>query len=119
MKVDILPTQSKRLTVVRLSLNDVSILLCNVYMQTDISKHIDLYTETLAVISMLCKSTNDDYFIVAGDLNVNFLRPSSNCDLLKSFITDNNLKLVSNFIPNSVDFTFESKGTGSRSLYCE
>ena len=31
MKVDILPTQSKRLTVVRLFLNDVSILSCNVY----------------------------------------------------------------------------------------
>ena len=59
---------------------------------------------------------NDDYFLVAGDFNVDFLRPSSTCDLLKSFITDNNLKLVSNFIPNLVDFTFESKGIVSKSL---
>ena len=56
-------------------------------MSTDISKHIDLYTETLAVISMLCKSTNNDYFIEASDFNVDFVRPSSNCHLLKSFIT--------------------------------
>ena len=83
MNITPINTDSKRLSVVKAVINDVSILLCNVYMPVDNTTNTGLYSEILDEMSSIILKSTDDYIIIAGDLNVDLCRNSPNLKLLK------------------------------------
>ena len=110
-------TVSKRVSVVKVIINDVSIVFFSVYMSDDNVTNTNLYGEILDEISSVLSNSTDEYFIIAGDFNVDLGRNSLNLKLLKSFISYHELEILTSSKHCNIDYTFESKANGSQSLF--
>ena len=94
-------------------------LLFNVYMPTDErgnGEHLSEYQDILAEISTISRSISTSFIVIAGDFNTDFLRNSPQARELKSFREAENLISCKNFPGNNVEFSYECKTTGNRSL---
>ena len=116
MNITPIETNSKRLSVVKAAIKDVSILFCNIYMPVDNTTNNAIYNEVLDEVSSIILKSTDDYVIIAGDLNVDLCRNSQNLKLLKSFISYHKYEILTNSKHCGFDYTFESKANGSRTL---
>ena len=110
-------TVSKRLCAIMIMMNNVSFLLCNVYMPTGTSaSSMEEYRSVLNEIKSIILNNNCIYVIIGGDFNTDFSKTGGNVNLLKSFIEKENLKAVLDHEKNKVLFTYESKSNMSKSL---
>lgn len=113
-------TVSKRLSCIEIMLDDnVELLLFCVYMPCDeqsVGDNLDIYQEVLTEISLICQTKDASNICLAGDLNTDLCRNSPQTRELLQFCDNENLvPLVKNALSNIV-YTYEHKGTGSRSL---
>ena len=110
-------TVSKRLCAVTIMMNNVSFLLCNVYMPTGTSgSSMEEYRSVLNEIKSIFLNSNCVYVIIGGDFNTDFSKTGVNVNLLKMFVEAENLKAVVNHEVNQIQFTYESKSNMSKSL---
>ena len=85
-------TNSPRICAVKMTSNNISIIVISVYMPTDEDVHFVTYGDVLDEISSIINSHDNFDIILGGDLNVDFSRIGSrNLDLLKCFITQEQL----------------------------
>ena len=71
-KVEYINTQSKSICALKLHVNNICILLVNVYMpSTDKREDLDEYETILQEISSICIKSSTQYLILAGDWNAN------------------------------------------------
>ena len=111
---------SKRICAVKIKLQclDSHILLINMYMPTDSGGlHVLDFQNTLMEASAIIHAHETPYIIVGGDLNTDISRVQSRQRLaLLDFVQRENLLLALNHQLANVDYTYESKANGSRSL---
>lgn len=112
-KVQRISVPSKRVCAVIICLEDVRLLLCNVYMPQNDSP-IE-YEETLQSLSNICFENNVDRIIIGGDMNVDTSRAGDrNLAPLLRFMVNEHLRFGT--LHGEVDFTFESKINGYKSV---
>ena len=110
-------TVSKRLCAIMIMMNNVSLLLCNVYMPTGTSaSSMEEYRSVLNKIKSIILNNNCIYVIIGGDFNTDFSKTGGNVNQLKLFIEKENLKAALDHEVNKVLFTYESKSNMSKSL---
>ena len=70
----------------------------------------------LAEMSVICQNNPTSFIIAAGDFNSDFSRDTLQVNELKQFCIDQSLESCG-FLPNSnINYTFECKKSGSRTL---
>ena len=121
-KVEPVRFNSTRLCGVIISANYLSspILLTSVYMPADTlydKNNSDEYSSILSEITSLSNDLNISSVIIGGDFNTDFDRVNSlHTKELNLLCTNFEYVPWINCVPNSVDFTFESKIDSSKSL---
>ena len=110
---------SFRVTAVTVTFpNDVTLLAINVYMPCDDRRKHEKYhilQEVLNDIQTLICDIKHDCVIIAGDLNCDFGRNSPHVTAINEFMQAADMKNCLDHILANIPFTFESKGTGTRS----
>ena len=119
LKVTPIISNCKRLCVVSIAIENVNVVLCNLYLPSSCANHSDKlseYSETLNTVSGLLVELEFDYVIVGGDLNTDFRRLGSKAvTLFESFMLKESLQIFSSD-NNQIDYTFQSKIDGSESI---
>ena len=119
-KIDPVQFQSLRICGVIVSTSDINILLVSVYMPTDTTtdhNNMDEFNSILQEIVSLSASLDIYNVIIGGDLNTDMSRMSSlHTKALSDFLATNQYSSWINCSVNDIDFTFESKITGTKSL---
>ena len=119
-KIEPVSTSSHRLCAIKICQGDNNILICNVYMPCDVN-HVESnnnFDSVLSEISVICEQQCCNQIIIGGDLNTDLSRINSyHTKKLKSFVDHEYLRFALNH-PNckGIDFSYESKIDGSRSL---
>ena len=75
LKVTPMISNGKRLSVVSKAIENVNVVLCNLYLPSSCANHsdkLDEYSETLNTVSGLLAELEFNYVIVGGDLNTDF-----------------------------------------------
>jgi exonuclease III len=111
--------ESKRVCAVtikqELLLNDT--LLINIYMPTDAPQNIREYNSVLQEVSAILAANNATDIIIGGDLNTDLSRTgSAHTRALIHFLENENLICGKMHNISDVDYTYESKISGARSL---
>ena len=110
---------SNRVCAVSITMNNVTLLIVNVYMPCDslsVTEQSREFQNILDEISGKCEETNIDNVIIGGDFNTDFSRLRSlNTNALKVFMQSEELKCPLFHELFTIDFTFESKANGERS----
>ena len=94
-KVKFIPVDNKNMCAMLIEVNDISILLCNLYMpfengSADVN---DKYENILNTVSSTFSGCEADYLVIGGDLNTNFNRTSSHhTSTLTDFIISDDLQ---------------------------
>ena len=117
--VNALKNQSNRVCAVNISMNSYNILLCNVYLPVynmPVNTFIEGLNEVFNHLSSLINGCNVDHVVIGGDFNTSFSRKGHNTDLLLSFMDKEYIHCGLEYSESSVDFTFERKSSGSRSI---
>ena len=109
-------SQNKRICAVTIELNDMKLLLANVYMPTDTLYDLGNQLEFESVLSCLSSLANvcdPDGIIFGGDFNTDFSRVLSlHSKSLAAYVLDESL-----FEPrNQIDYSFESMSNRHRSF---
>ena len=94
-------------------------MLSNVYLPVynmPVNTFIEELNEVFNDLSSLINGCNVDHVIIGGDFNTSFSRKGHNTDLLLSFMDKEYIHCGLEYSESSVDFTFESKSSGSRSI---
>ena len=66
---------SNRLSCIKVQINNMSILIFNVYMPCDEhNKNINVFNSTLDEIAVLIEKNSPAHYIIAGDFNCDFSR---------------------------------------------
>ena len=119
LKVTPIISNCKRLCVVSIAIENVNVVLCNLYLPSSCANHSDKlseYSETLNTVSGLLVELEFDYVIVGGDLNTDFRHLGSKAvTLFESFMLKESLQIFSSD-NNQIDYTFQSKIDGSESI---
>ena len=111
---------SRRVCGVIIRINDLSILLANVYMPTDTEydqQNSLEYISILHEVNALSDNLNTQHVVIGGDYNTYPTRVRSlNSPALNNFLLHNKFMswVASDFC--TADYSFESKASGSRSL---
>ena len=117
-KVHQIPSHNKRYCAIRMSFNDIDILVINVYMPCDIpydKGNSDEYTSVLIDIKSTILQSDCNYVIIGGDFNANLnLKTSVNVNSLTSFLSGESLLPCKNH--GEIDYTFESKISYKKSI---
>ena len=127
IKCNILPIQtiSKRLNCIKVECDEgYDFLLFNIYMPTDDrtansnspSSNFNEFQDVLAEISITSQNNPTSFIIVAGDFNSDFSRDSLQVNELKQFCLDQSLESCNFLSCSNVQYSFECKMSGSRSL---
>ena len=88
-KVEYINNQFKSICALKLYVNNICILLVNVYMpSTDKREDLDEYETILQEISSICIKSSTQYLILAGDWNPNLDKNSKRSTLFKDFISN-------------------------------
>ena len=99
--------------------NGLTALMINVYMPCDERYQGDNYNELENLVSDIMSVLNDydcDIYILGGDLNADFHRNTPHVNFIKNMLQAVNLRSGISHVCSNVDYTFESKGTGTRSV---
>lgn len=112
--------QSNRACGITVDVNGSELLIFNVYMPCDTetdSHNVEEFNIILCEIKSMCELTNAELIIIGGDFNTSFKRIRSlHTASLMSFVNENGLVCGSDHPVSNVDFTFESKIDGTRSV---
>ncbi len=105
-------SNSKRFCAITITTHCWTVLLLNVYMPTNYgtAHSHNTYLETLGELKGIIESHSFDKIVIAGDFNVDMIRPSVFRDSLLSFMSDFNLCSVDLFYRECVKFTYERDG---------
>ncbi len=119
-KIEPLPVFNKRFCAVKIVMEQVTILLCTVYMPCDTDhdlQNIDTFNGVLNEIMTLAETINANHVNCAGDMNTDVSRQASlHTRELLSFTVKNDLILLDDNVNFNVDYTYESKANCSRSI---
>ena len=108
-KVEYINTQSKSICALKLYVNNICILLVNVYMpSTDKREDLDEYETILQEISSICIKSSTQYLILAGDWNANLDKNNRRSTLFKDFISNENLINTLGLDIANVPYTYEN-----------
>ena len=91
-KIETIPTDSKSICALKLGIDQISILLVNVYMPcSDNNDALEKYTSILNEIRALCIKNVTQHLILAGDWNADPIRNDRRTTLFKNFIAEETL----------------------------
>ena len=111
--------QTKRVCAVKIEFGNHDILLCNVYMPTYQSAqgtYLQELNDVFTDVESLIKEFGEQYIIIGGDFNTSFSKTGYNTDALVSFMRRQHLQCALSHHTSEIQFTFESKANGSRSV---
>ena len=100
--------------------NNVNILLNNVYMPCDSTIEVNNleYQDVLCELSRICEQFTSSVILLGGDFNTDIARSKSfNTNNFKEFLEKENLVNCINHVLSDIDFTYESKVNGERSVF--
>ena len=104
----------------KIELGNHDILLCNFYLMPTYQSAQGIYLQELndvfTDVESLIKEFGEQYIIVGGDFNASFSKTGYNTNALVSFMRRQHLQCALNHHTSEVQFTFESKANGSRSI---
>ena len=109
-------TDCSRICAKNLVLNNLSIFICSVYMPTESASHLDEFKDTLHELNALLNCSQYDAIVIGGDFNTSFERKSKNLHVVKDFMSNETLKCGLFYYKVNVQYTFESKIDGKKSL---
>ena len=110
-KIEIIACTSKRLCAVKVIMDDLSIMLLNVYMPTDPGNgnfEINEYKDVLQDISVIMLNSDTQFFILGGDWNSDITRNNVQSNTLLSFIEEESLSLCLHHTKSNVPYTFHN-----------
>ena len=108
-KVEYINTQSKSICAMKINVNDICILLVNVYMpSTDKKEDLEEYSSILREVSNICIKSNTQYLILGGDWNGNVEKDNSRSKLFKEFIVEEKLFNPLDLEIANVPYTYEN-----------
>ena len=110
---------SRRLCAVTIKIDSLDhvIILINAYMPTDAQQNLTEFQNTLREIAAVMQAHETPYVVIGGDINTDLSRLQSlNTRALLEFMNEEYLLFALNHEKAEVDYTFESKANGSRSL---
>ena len=110
---------NKRVSAVKIKLQDASILLCSIYMPCDVmydNHNVEIYIAVLDDILTNDICNNVDHVIIGGDFNtdLNRLRSAHTTNLL-DICNRENIKCVLGHPKCNIDYTYESMSNHQRS----
>ena len=106
-KIEKIPTNSKSVCALKIGIEQISILLVNVYMPCSENRDaLDKYTNILEEISSLCIKSATQHLILAGDWNADPSRNDMRTTLFKNFISQENLINVLDKDISNVPYTY-------------
>lgn len=115
-----LDTPCSRLCGIEMDLGHITLLIFNIHMPTDTTYdrvNLSEFESVLGEISRLCDESNANQIIIGGDFNTDFRRHNSlHTQTLNGFVVQENLCNVLYKPYSKVDYTFESKSNGARSV---
>ena len=115
-KVKPVNLESKRLCAVLVKFDDIDMLLFNVYMPCD-SINLTEFDDVILDIERISTELNISNIVIGGDFNTDLARTKSvQSKHLLDFCLNDNYKLVIDHPTCNVDYTYESKITGDRSI---
>ena len=109
-KVENIPTRSKCICVQKITIDDIILLLINVYMpSSDDADDLDAYSSILQEISSICVKNLTPMIIIGGDFNADPSRNDGRTRLFKDFIRHENLCNALDLDISDVPYTFSTK----------
>ena len=109
-KVETIPTRSKRICAQKITIDDIILLLINVYMpSTDTTDDLDEYTSILQEISSILIKSLTPLIIIGGDWNADPSRKDGRTKRFKEFIQREKLCNAIDLGIADVPYTFEAK----------
>ena len=106
-KIVKIPSDSKSICALKISIDEISILLINVYMPcSENNEALDKYTNILEEISSLCIKSATQHLIIAGDYNADPSRNDRRTTLFKNFISQENLINILDMNIANVPYTY-------------
>ena len=118
-KVSIVDFESDRVCAINVNLNGTSTLIICVYMPCDDNRpnhNMVEYNKVLSDIKLICDSSDAQQVILAGDFNTDLGRNSYCTHALNEYVSEENMYFSVSAPCNTVQFTYQSKGSGRRSL---
>jgi len=113
-------TDSDRLCAAKLTIGKMSMLIASIYMPIDTcydKANLESFKYQLNVITQLCNEYDISNIIIGGDLNTDLSRTQSlHTDALLSYCQSQCLMSLQNHVKSNVDYSYESKSNGSRSM---
>ena len=107
--VEIIPTTSKDICALKIILDNISILLINVYMPcSDNRKSLDDYSAILQEISDICTNNETNLLIIGGDWNADPSRNDGRTKLFKDFISNEGLLNALDLDLADVPYTYDN-----------
>ena len=106
-KIVKIPSDSKSICALKISIDEISILLINVYMPcSENNEALDKYTKILEEISSLCIKSATQHLIITGDYNADPSRNDRRTTLFKNFISQENLINILDMNIANVPYTY-------------
>jgi exonuclease III len=106
---------SKRLCAVEIYVENLPILIINVYMPCDTMSNVSTYKETLQEIADLCTKSKAEHIVIGGDFNTEFGRTDSHVlPLLETLLLNEYICSVENKQGIDIDYTYESHCNGTK-----
>ena len=109
-KVETIPTRSKCICVQKITIDEIILLLINVYMpSSDDNNDLVMYANILHEISSICIRNITPMIIIGGDWNADPSRNDGRTRLFKDFIRHENLFNALDLDISDVPYTFTAK----------
>ena len=109
-KVETIPTRSKCICVQKITIDEIILLLINVYMpSSDNNEDLEVYSNILHEISSICIRNITPMIIIGGDWNADPIRNDGRTRLFKDFIRHENLLNALELDISDVPYTFTTK----------
>ena len=106
-KIEIIPTVSKSICALKITIEQISIVIVNVYMPcSENIDALDKYTNILEEISAICIKSATQHLIIAGDWNADPSRNDRRTTLFKEFMAQENLFNVLDMNIANVPYTY-------------
>ena len=109
-KVETIPTRSNCICVQKITIDDIILLLINVYMpSSDNNDDLEVYSNILHEISSICLRNITPMIIIGGDWNADPIRNDGRTRLFKEFISHENLFNALDLDISDVPYTFTAR----------
>ena len=115
-RTEIVPTISKRINALKITIHNIILLLTNVYMpSSDNTDDLEEYSKVLQEVSSICNNFPDHKLILGGDWNADPLRNDGRTRYFKSFIRNEELYNCLDHDSANVPYTFVCTKNGTTS----